>query len=154
MIDRIGREVERELRRFGPAGEMAEILRVWATCVGDVIARNALPARVARDGTLHVATSSSTWSFELAQLEPTIRARLREALGETAPPSLRFAPGRLPEAVTEPLPNGERSAPPPSELHQQQATALVAAIDDDELREIVQKAAALSLARAESGRRF
>ena len=66
MIERIGNEVERELGRFGPAAGMAELLRAWPDAVGEEIARNAWPARIARDGTLHVATSSSAWAFELA----------------------------------------------------------------------------------------
>ena len=73
----------RELARFGPAEGMTEIVRAWPGAVGDQIARNAWPARLARDGTLHVATSSSAWAFELAQLEPKLLERLREALGET-----------------------------------------------------------------------
>src|SRR3712207_8602350 len=39
-------------------------------------------ARVARDGTVHVHTSSSAWAFELTQLE----GRVREALADAAPP--------------------------------------------------------------------
>ena len=73
--DRIGADVQRELARFGPAESMSEIVRAWPSAVGDQIARNAWPARLARDRTLHVATSSSAWAFELAQLEPKLLER-------------------------------------------------------------------------------
>ena len=46
-----------------------------------MVAANAWPARIARDGTLHVNTSSSAWAFELGQLAPTILERLSEKLG-------------------------------------------------------------------------
>src|ERR687897_888182 len=107
----IGGEVQRELRRFGPAGAIGEIVKAWPTAVGDSIARNAWPARVSRDGTLHVATSSSAWAFELGLLEADIRERLGAALGPDAPPPLRFAPGRLPQPPREAA--GERPVQPP-----------------------------------------
>ena len=76
--ERIGDDVRRELARFGPAAGMTEIVRAWPGAMGDQIMRNAWPARLARDGKLHVATSSSAWAFELAQLESKLLARLRE----------------------------------------------------------------------------
>ena len=63
--ERIGDEVQRELSRFGPAEGMTEIVRAWPSVMGEQIARNAWPARISRDGKLHVATSSSAWAFEL-----------------------------------------------------------------------------------------
>ncbi|MDX6493765.1 MAG: Dna[CI] antecedent, DciA, partial [Gaiellaceae bacterium] len=97
MPQPIGGEVRRELSRYGPAAGMADIVRVWAELVGEEVARNAWPARIARDGTLHVHTSSSAWAFELGQLAPTILERLRETLPETSTSALRFAVGHLPE---------------------------------------------------------
>ena len=68
MTEPIGEEVRRELGRFGPGGAMAEIVAAWPVAVAAAIAANAWPARIARDGTLHVATSSSAWAFELTHL--------------------------------------------------------------------------------------
>src|SRR5438309_2178503 len=96
-MERIGGAVERELRRLGPVGAMADVLAAWPDAVGELIARNALPARIGRDGTLHVATASSAWAFELGQLAPEILTRLRDTLREAAPRALRFAVGNLPE---------------------------------------------------------
>ena len=101
-MDRLDRQVRRELGRIGPMdGDMTAIVRVWSAAVGETVARNACPARLARDGTLHVNTASATWAFELGSLAPTILEQLRDELGEAAPPALRFAPGPIPDPVAE-----------------------------------------------------
>ena len=76
-VERLDREIRGELSRFGPQGGMPELLAAWPDAVGPMVAANAWPARIARDGTLHVNTSSSTWAFELGQLAPTILEELR-----------------------------------------------------------------------------
>ena len=150
MIERIGRNVERELERFGAPADIGRLVAAWPAAVGEAIARNAWPARVARDGTLHVHTSSSAWAFELTQLEQ----RLRDALGDLAPVRLRFAPGPLPEPSPEASDAPARSGIVPTAGEDAAAAELVAAIGNEELREKVQRAAALSLARAAADRRF
>jgi hypothetical protein len=144
----IGDAVRRELGRFGPAGAMGEIVKAWPQAVGESIARNAWPGRVARDGTLHVATSSSAWAFELGLLEADILGRLKQALGADAPSRLRFAPGRLPEPPRETPVAGRPRPPQPSPTDREEAERLAASIDDENLRKVVAKAAAASLARA------
>ena len=145
--DRIGEDVQRELARFGPAEGMSEIVRAWPAAVGDQIALNAWPARLARDRTLHVATSSSAWAFELAQLEPKLLERLREGLDAPAPAALRFAPGKLPERSSEEIESRPRRGREPTAEERELAAALAAGIEDENLREIVAKAALASLAR-------
>ena len=147
--DRIGGDVQRELARFGPAEGMSEIVRAWPEAVGDQIARNAWPARLARDRTLHVATSSSAWAFELAQLEPKLLERLQETLAETAPAALRFAPGKLPERSSEEMESRPRRGREPTTEERELAAALAAGIEDENLRKVVAKAALASLARAD-----
>lgn len=151
-MERIRSGIERELGRFGPAAGMGRMVSAWPEAVGDTVARNAWPARVARDGTLHVATSSSAWAFELSQLAPTVLERLRAALGEEAPAALRFAPGRLPEpAGPEP---GEATMKPlaPTAEERELGAALAAGIADPDLRELVARAAAASLSRSAADR--
>ena len=145
--ERIGDEVQRELSRFGPAEGMTEIVRAWPEAMGEQIARNAWPARLSRDGKLHVATSSSAWAFELAQLEPKLLERLSEALGDRVPEGLRFAPGKLPEPPSGGGPTSPRSIGKPTQSDLDTAAELTAAIDDESLRKIVAKAAAASLSR-------
>jgi hypothetical protein len=145
--ERIGDEVRRELSRFGPAEGMTEIVRAWPEAMGEQIALNAWPARLSRDGKLHVATASSAWAFELAQLEPTLLERLAEALGGRVPTGLRFAPGKLPEPPSGGGSTSLRSPEKPTQSDLDTAAELAAGIDDESLRKIVAKAAAASLAR-------
>jgi hypothetical protein len=122
--------------------------------VGETVARNAWPARLARDGTLHVNASSSTWAFELGRLAAAILEQLGAKLGDGAPPALKFVPGPLPEPAA---PTAEEASAAPLVVGPEErleGAALAAAIEDDELRELVARAAAASLARARSGRRF
>ena len=151
-MERIEPEIRRELRRFGAPGGLPELVERWPELVGAELVRHAWPARIARDGTLHVATSSATWAFELAQLAPELLARLSEALGSEAPSRVRFAPGHLPEAAAAPLVqrSDEPARPDPEDV--ENAGRLVAGIDDEDLRERVRDAVALSLLRARSGR--
>ena len=153
-MEPIGDEVRLATRRFGFQEPIAEIVRVWSRAVGADVARNAWPARIARDGTLHVATSSSAWAFELTQLESVMRTRLADALGAEPPPRLRFAPGRLPAAGREE--NGAMTplSPRPQHEHRVRADGLAAAIEDESLRALVARAAAASFARESSGRRL
>jgi hypothetical protein len=151
-MEPIGPEVSRELGRFGPAAGMSELVAVWPAAVGETIARHAWPARLGRDGTLHVATSSSSWSFELAQLAGALLERLREQAPAAAPAALRFAPGRLPERSPVAPAGGAATRVEPSPEERELAAALTAGIEGAELRALVARAAAASLARRLSGR--
>ena len=153
-MERIGSEVKQELSRFGAQGAMPEVVEAWPEAVGPMVAANAWPARIARDGTLHVNTSSSAWAFELGQLAPEIQAKLAEKLGEKAPNSLRFAVGHLPEADSPALAGARTATPEPTEEALQTAAALAAEIEDEELRERVQRAAALGLSKPPSDHPF
>jgi hypothetical protein len=148
-MERLGADVDRELARFGPAGRIGDLTSAWPDLVGGSIARNAWPSRVARDGTLHVAASSSAWAFELTQFAPTILERLRAALGDAAPRALRIAPGPLPEPAAREHPDTARdSLPDPTPEERRWAAELAAGVSDEELRTLVAAAAAASLARA------
>ena len=143
----LGDEVKRELSRFGPEGGISEIVEAWPAAVGETIARSAWPARIARDGTLHVNTADSIWAFELTSRAAEIAGRLRVE-------RVRFAPGRLPDA-DQPDPKGAESGPPePSESLRQEGARLAAGIEDENLRKIVARAAAASLAKGISDHPF
>ena len=148
-LEPIGSELKRELGRLGPGGAITEVVAAWPAAVGTAIAANAWPARIGRDRTLHVATSSSAWAFELTHLEATVRARLKERLGEATPHRLRFAPGRLPEPGPEPVDASAQPAPAPSPRAAAAGREIAAGIANPDLREVVARAAAASLAGAE-----
>ncbi|OFW71138.1 MAG: hypothetical protein A2Y55_06580 [Actinobacteria bacterium RBG_16_68_12] len=157
-MERIGREVERTLSRSGGGEALAlgEITAAWPEAVGDAVARQAWPLRLGRDGTLHVATSSATWAFELDRLSPEIAERLAAVLGSPAPAKLRFRVGPVPEPGPEPGAASQESSTslPASPEAEAEAASAAAAIEDPELRELVARAARASLSRARSGCRF
>jgi hypothetical protein len=143
-VERIGDDVRRELARFGPSAGMTEIVAAWPEAVGEAIAQNAWPARLARDGTLHVHSADAIWAFELGQ-------RAQEIAERVGVERIRFAPGPLPGPTEEPAPR--RAAPPrPLPEHLERAAAIAAGIEDEELRETVARAVAASLAREPSDR--
>jgi predicted nucleic acid-binding Zn ribbon protein len=153
-MERLTREVKQELSRFGAQGAMPELVEAWPDAVGPMIAANAWPARIARDGTLHVNASSSAWAFELGQLAPEIAAKLAENLGEKAPKGLRFAVGHLPEAPAGVVEEARSPAPEPTPEALQTAAELAAGIEDEELRKRVERAASLGLSIAPSDHPF
>ena len=143
-MDRLSDELRGELSRFGAEPGLAGIVERWSGAVGDAIARNAWPARIGRDGTLHVATADSVWAFELGHRSAEIAERLGVA-------KVRFAPGQIP---SDDAPAPRAAAPRPTAADRARAAELAAGIDDRKLRESVQKAVSLGLARAASDRSF
>ncbi len=140
-MDRLDKSVRKELSRFGAQAGMAELVEAWPAAVGEQIARFAWPARIARDGTVHVHTADSVWAFELGH-------RATEIAGRLGVTTIRFAPGPLPEAAEEPV--YERVEPTPED--DALAAELAAPIADEKLRESVQKAVRFSLARGRRDR--
>ena len=139
-MDRLSDELRRELGRFGAQAGLAEIVERWPGVVGDAIARNAWPARIARDGTLHVATADSVWAFELGHKAADIAERAGVA-------KVRFAPGPLP---TSPEMTTVAEVVRPAAEDEVRAAEIASVIDDERLRQTVQKAVSLSLARRAS----
>ena len=153
-MERIAEGVERELGRFGAHGAMAAIVNAWPEVVGAEIARNAWPARVTRDGVLLVHASSAAWVFELTQLAPVVHGRLAATMGDAAPKATRFVPGPIPEPLAEADVPRPATVIEPTEETRVRAAELTSGIGDEELRERVARAAALSLEHARSDRRF
>jgi predicted nucleic acid-binding Zn ribbon protein len=154
-MERLDRDLRATLGRLGGSGDadLAAIVEVWPALVGEQNARRSWPARIGRDGTLHVHTADSVWAHQLGMLAPDIRARLAERLGRSAPASLRFAPGPLPApGDLEPARRPRIAEAGPEE--RVEAASIASGIEDEELRELVARAAAASLARARSDRGF
>jgi hypothetical protein len=144
-MKRLGDAVDRELGRFGPEGRIAALVEAWPAAVGETIARSAWPARVARDGTLHINTADSVWAFELTNRAAEIAQRLGVE-------HVRFTPGRLPEPDAAESTRREPAPPKPSPALLETGERLAAGIEDENLRKIVARAAAASLARVSDDR--
>jgi hypothetical protein len=121
---------------------MGEAVAAWEAAVGPEIARNAWPARFQRDGTLIVHTKDSVWGFELTSRAGEISPRL------PGKPALKFVPGPVPEQGFEPAPATPPGSPPATLEQLAQAAEWASGIDDENLRKLVVRAAAASLARA------
>ena len=143
-MERIGDEVRRELARFGPSAGMTELVAAWPEAVGEAIAQNAWPARIGRDGTLHVHAADAIWAFELGQ-------RAQEIAERVGVERIRFAAGPLPGPAEEPSPP-RPAVPQPLPEHLERAAEITSGIEDEELRETVARAVAASLAREPSDR--
>jgi hypothetical protein len=120
---------------------MGAILEAWEAAVGPEIARNAWPARFQRDGTMIVHAADAIWAFELQSQAQRISERLPES------PPLKFVPGPLPEPGSEPARTTLGGSPPATLEQRSRAAEWASEIDDPELRDLVAKAAEISLAR-------
>jgi Dna[CI] antecedent, DciA len=145
--ERIGGAVRRQLARFGAPARIGGIVDAWPSAVGDLVARNAWPARVSRDGTLVVNTKDAVWAFELGHRATEIVQRLGQDLG-----AVKFVPGPIPEATLEEADQTASSPVRATAAQLEEGAELASGIANEELRERVAKAAAASLARAADGR--
>ena len=147
-MEPLGPEVKRELSRFGPQAGLGEAIAAWPGVVGEAIARNAWPARFARDGTLHVATKDAVWAFELGHRA----AEIAERLGVQA---VRFVPGKVADAMpAEATAESLAPRPEPTADERRKAAEIAAAIEDEELRDLVARAVAASLSSQRDDRPF
>jgi hypothetical protein len=124
---------------------MAELVEAWPEAVGPAIAASAWPARIGRDGTLHVHTVDSMWAFELG-------ARAAEIAKRVGVESVRFVPGPLPDRSKN---ESEVQRTPPVNVEdrdREEGARLAAQIGDEKLRKMVARAASASLARARDDR--
>jgi hypothetical protein len=127
---------------------MGEAVKAWPGAVGDDIARNAWPARFQRDGTLIIHVADAVWGFELTHQAAEISSRL------PGKPALKFIPGPLPEPSVETTAAAVEPLPAATLEQARTAAEWASAIDDEELRETVARAARASLARASNDRSF
>jgi hypothetical protein len=124
------------------AEQLLPVLRVWPAAVGETIAREAWPARMAPDGTLVVHVTSSLWASELQLMAGAVGEKLAAALGRPAPP-LRFRVGPVPQPAASPPPG------PVSAVATRAAAELARQVEDPALREAVQAALERTLVRSD-----
>jgi predicted nucleic acid-binding Zn ribbon protein len=74
-----GRAVAALAERLAPLTLLADVQRVWAEAVGDLVAAQAEPTGE-RDGVLLVTCSSAVWAQELDLMAPELVGRLNDLL--------------------------------------------------------------------------
>ena len=116
--------------------------QVWQQAVGLRIAQRARPVGLER-GILTVRAATSVWSSELSLLSETLLERLRACGIEVKELRFRVGPLEPPRSLAEV--RTSRQIPPPATLTPD-LTAAIDEVPDDELREIITKAAKANLA--------
>jgi hypothetical protein len=115
---------------------------LWRIAVGARIADKAHPVWL-QDGTLVLRVSTSVWAHELSLLTDDVCSRLRRHGIDVR--ALRFRVGPLPAIDRPPERRTARTVPPPQAIPQELARTLEL-MDDDALRDAIERAAASNLA--------
>ena len=125
---------------------LTAIRAAWPLTVGEQIARNSVPVRIARDA-LIVHCFSAAWASELTLLERDLAGRLEAALDDGRPLRLRFEVGDTSDARRAAERSPAPAPQPPSPEQRALARELAAAVSNPELRASVQRAIEASLQR-------
>lgn len=132
--------------------DAARVMAAWSRVLPEKIVARARPVALTR-GVLFVNVTSSAWAQELHHMHDELLTRLREAVKGARLAALRFKVGPLPDIVHRP----RRPKPPPPveplEVLPDTVGRALAALPDDELRDRIARAAAVSLAASARRRR-
>jgi predicted nucleic acid-binding Zn ribbon protein len=79
--------------RAAPKTGLAAVQAAWTAALGERLAEVATPVSE-RAGTLTVECVDGVWAHELDLMQEQLLERLREALGERAPETLKFRVAR------------------------------------------------------------
>ena len=74
--------------RLEPASTLGSVERVWASVVGEAIARVARPVGE-HDGVLQIACDDAVWASELELMGPSLAGALNAAIGRDAVRAVR-----------------------------------------------------------------
>lgn len=88
-----GDAARRLIDTVAPDTPLGSVQVVWAGAVGEAIAAVTSIAGE-RDGVLEVTCESSVWAGELSMMEPEIRRKLNDLLGDPGIESIKFRSGR------------------------------------------------------------
>ncbi len=149
------RPISELIRAAHPAPEQFDAARVfswWCTALPERIVDRARPVRLDK-GVLWVHVSSSTWAQELHHMVAELMGRLRAAHPQAKVRVIRFRVGPLPELPRPRRPIRRRPTPLPIAVLPEDVGRALAAIADDDLRNVIARAAATSLTVSEASRR-
>jgi len=85
MLDEVG---------LGATAQAVQVIRAWDEAVGPTFQEHCRPDGV-RNGVIHARVRDSSWMQALQLEKPTIFARLRELLGDSAPKDMRLRIGSV-----------------------------------------------------------
>jgi hypothetical protein len=146
------RSVAELLRTVYPSREPedAAVIRVftwWRRAVPARVFARARPVRLSH-GILYVNTASPAWALELDHLKEQLLASVQKRAPEARIRELRFRTGPLPDVKTGSRPDRKRPEPVAVAALPDSLARALACIDDDDLREAISGAAAVTLGRA------
>mgnify|MGYP002177104452 CR=1 FL=1 len=126
--------------------DAARVMAAWSKVMPERIVRRARPVSLTR-GVLFINVTSSGWAQELHHMHDELLQRLRLEVKGARIAALRFRVGPLPDALVRPRRPRPPPVPPPLEILPESVGRALAGVADDELRERIARAAAISLAR-------
>jgi hypothetical protein len=134
QLNRVTAAVRRR-RGLSEAGLIAD----WAMIVGDGLAAQCAPQRLVRGaegvgGTLHVRVTGPL-ALELQHLEPLVVERINGYFGYRAVARLALRQGPVTPPANRPGAGRTKAPPAPAADAEKRLQAMLAGIDDDELRE-------------------
>jgi hypothetical protein len=137
------------LRRWqrapGSGDHLAALRAAWPTAAGPVAARQSTPLRRSRAGVVTIGCASAAWAQELAARSDVLLPRLARAVPGVSVVVLRFA---VADHALPPEPTPAPSAPPrPTAAEREAARRVGAGVERSDLRALIERAAAASLAR-------
>ncbi len=142
-IKPIVRDITKRARNVHP-----EIWARWVEIVGGSIASRAIPDSFRR-GKLFVAVASSAWMQELSYLKQTLIDRFDEAVGRGVVRDIHFVLSPELKAM------GDKETPPDPDVKPRNVELpstvkhMLGSIEDESLRDVVEKAAKASFSRDE-----
>lgn len=123
------------------SSELVRFRSIWAEVAGADASDHALLVAFSPAGTLTIACESSAWARELRGRGDRLLARLRRQPGGETLRALRFTVAEAPLPARPPRPRR------PSPAERARAAELTASVEDESLRVLLERAAALSLTR-------
>jgi hypothetical protein len=131
----------------GPGAQTAAAAAAWADVVGSAAAAHSVPVRRTRAGVLTVACSSASWAQELSMRRDELLQRLLARAPDTGVTALRFS---VSDHVVAAPPEGApppRPAPRPTPAQTALGARAAEGLADEQLRDLVARAASASAAR-------
>jgi hypothetical protein len=121
-----------------PNSQAHLLWRDWRRAVGDHVAKHTEPVRL-ENGVLHVRVEHSVWMANLAFMKPQILQTMQKSYPKGKITDLRFREGSLKSKPTTAAKKAVPPLPPAIKSEQQQASQIVAKVQDPELKALLER---------------